>query len=102
MTHFLVQLNLKKFDRTRKKLIGQEKPSIGQENVSEQIEMGQDVRPIRGKKNTTKGLIGHFRTRRASPTREFSPRESCRNGVFNVLYCFLITSLNVLLRRGSD
>ena len=49
-THFLVRLNLKKFDRTRKKLIGREKRSIGQENVSEQIEMGQDIRPIRWEK----------------------------------------------------
>ena len=49
-THFLVRLNLKKFDRTRKKLIGREKPSIGQENVSEQIEMGQDIRPIKWEK----------------------------------------------------
>ena len=49
-THFLVLLNLKKFDRTRKKLIGREKPSIRQENVSEQVEMGQDIRPIRGGK----------------------------------------------------
>ena len=49
-THFLVQLNLKMFDQKRKKLIGQEKRSIGQENVSEQIEMGQDIRPIRWEK----------------------------------------------------
>ena len=49
-THFLVRLNLKKFDRTRKKLIGREKRLIGQENMSEQIEMEQDIRPIRGEK----------------------------------------------------
>ena len=48
--HFLVRFNLKKFDRTRKKLIGREKRSIGQENVSKQIEMGQDIRPIKWEK----------------------------------------------------
>ena len=46
-THFLVRFNLKKFDRTRKKLMGREKHSIRQENVSEQIKMGKDIRPIR-------------------------------------------------------
>ena len=55
---------------------------------------GHDIRPFRQKK-ITEGLIGHFRTRRASPIREFPPQESCNNDVFKALYCFLITSLNV-------
>lgn len=49
-THFLVQLNLQKFDWTRKKLIGGEILLIGQENVFKQIEMGQDIHPIRAGK----------------------------------------------------
>ena len=30
LTHFLVRLNLKTFDRTRKTLVGRKKPLIGQ------------------------------------------------------------------------
>ena len=75
-THFLVRLNLKTFDRTRKTLIGREKPLIKQGKVDRMMEFGPSrdgkMSDQRGK-NTTKGIIGHFRTRRACVIMEFSP-----------------------------
>ena len=75
-THFLVRLNMKTFDRTRKTLIGREKSLIGQEKSwsDDEIWSEQRWKDVQSEgKNTTKGIIGHFRTRRACVIMEFSP-----------------------------